>query len=185
MNHNQKTSFHDGNRFYILGSFTDELNETIVVPLRREIDTRSRTFDAEIEIYINSNGGRADICLHLVALVELAKSRGITVKTIVPYNAYSAGSMLAITGSKGYRYIAQTAEHLIHYGTFDGYTKTTPIQIERTADFYKRWNKTLIGHYKKYSNVPKIEEHIKDDNFWIPAKDCIKWSLADKYMDEL
>ena len=185
MNQGEKHSFKDGNRFYILGGFTNELNETIVVPLRKEIDVQATLLNPEIEFYINSNGGRADICLHLVSLFELAKKKGIKVKTIVPYNAYSAGSLLAVAGSKGFRYIAETAEHLIHYGTFDGYTKTTPIQIDRTADFYKRWNKTLVNHYKKYSNVPDIEEHIKDDNFWIPAKNCIKWELADKYMDEL
>jgi len=37
-------------------------------------------------------------------------------------------------------------------------------------------------NYKKYAEVSKIEEKMKDDSFFIYAKDCIKFKLAGKYI---
>lgn len=183
----EKTSIYfSGNKFFILDDFNDALRDGIVIPLTNKIEELARQKKPEaIEIWINSHGGNAELCLHLCTLVEHAKNKGITVKTIVANVANSAGSILAITGTVGERYIAPEAEHLIHYGQFDGYRKTTPLQIDRTTQHYKRWNRILVAHYQKYSHVPDLEEHIKDDNFWIEASKCIKWGLADKYIDQL
>lgn len=153
--------------------------------MTKKIQELSTLKESSIEVYINSYGGLTDVCFHIVALVEMAKAKGITVKTIVVGSAYSAGSMLAITGTKGHRYIDKNAEHLIHYGEFDGYRKSTPTQVDRGSARFKRHALNLLNHYKKYSNVPDLEEHIKDDFFWIDAKSCIKWKLADKYMEQL
>lgn len=185
---NQQTpnKYHDGNKFFILGEFDDELQEGIIIPLTKKIEELSRQRDPQpIEIWINSNGGNGWLCMHLCHLVELAKTKGIIVKTIVTQVALSSGSILAVTGTKGHRYISKTAEHLIHYGQFDGYRKTTPLQIERDSDHFRRWTKTLLKHYQTYAEVPDLEEHMKDDNFWIEASKAIKWGLADKYMEEL
>lgn len=180
-----KNKYVDDNRFYILGEFNDSLRDGLIVPLTKKINDLSRVREASIEIYINSNGGDGYLCMHLVELLELAKRRGITVKTIVPAIALSSGSILAVAGSVGHRYISRSAEHLVHYGQFDGYRKQTPLQIDRGTARWKRWTKTILNHYQKYAAVPDLEEHIKDDDFWIPADKCIKWGLADKFMEEL
>lgn len=176
-------SFVDGNKFFILGEFTDELNHTIILPLTKKIDELSKVKDATIEFHINSPGGNGWIVMHIVRLAELAKAKGIKIKTIVPQAAYSSGSILAIIGDE--RFIGSTAEHCVHYGQQYGYTETTPLQIERNAESKKRWFKQLLDHYKKYSSIPNIDELIKDDSLFISAKDCIKWGLADKYMEEM
>lgn len=180
-----KTSFSDGDRFFILGEFNDDMNRELVLPLTKKIDSLSAIRNPSIEIIIDSNGGNGNTLMHLVDLVETAKKNGITVKTIVRNRAYSSGSMLAITGSKGHRYIAPAAEHLIHYGSVNGWYNHTPTQLDRESKFFKRWFATLVDHYKKYADVPDLEEHIKDDNFFIDAKSSIKWGLADKLSTEL
>jgi len=177
--------FNDGNRFYINGDFDDEMEWCLIATLRKEIDTQAAAKDGLIEMYINSDGGSGYLLFQIIELVELAKRKGVKVRTIVSSHAYSCGSMLAITGTKGERYISHFAEHLAHHGQFDGYRKETPLQIERDADRWRRWTTTVIEHYKKYSDIPNLEEHLKDDHFWIPADQAIKWGLADKYMDEL
>lgn len=178
-------AFADAHRFYILGVFNTDMNKDIILPLTRKIDELTKTKDAIIELHINSPGGNGYVLWHIIELVELAKSRGITVRTIVPAYAYSAGSMLAITGTLGERYIGHAAEHCVHYGTVSGWYETTPLQVDRNAAWKKRWFAQLLAHYKKYSEIPDVADHIKDDSFFIPAKDCIKWGLADKLMDEL
>lgn len=180
-----ENEYHDGNRFYILGEFNDDLQKGVIIPLTNKISELADRRNAEVEFYINSNGGDGHLCMYLVALFELAKKRDIKVKTIVPSIALSAGSILAVAGTKGERYIAGGAEHLVHYGQFDGYRKTTPLQIERGTERWKRWTNSLLEHYKKYCSIPELEEHLKDDDFWVPAAQCIEWGLADKYMEEL
>jgi ATP-dependent protease ClpP protease subunit len=180
-----KTSFSKENNFYILGEFSDELHESIVIPFTEKIQQLSKTKDSSIVFYINSCGGSSWICMHLVSLFELAKSKGIKIKTVVPSMAFSAGSILAVAGTEGERYIAHNGEHLIHYGEFDGWRKTTPLQIDRNSEFWKRHTKNMLNHYKKYCKIPNLENHLKDDNFFIEAKKCIELKIADKYMEEL
>jgi len=177
--------FADENRFYVLGEFDEDLENGLVWALTKKIEELKSKKDASIDVYINSYGGDAYLCLHLVELFEIAKRNDITVRTIVPAVALSAGSMLAVAGTKGERYIAKNAEHLVHYGQFDGSRKTTPLQIDRTSERWKRWTKTLIRHYQTYAEIPDLEEHLKDDDFWIESGKCIKWKLADKYMSDL
>lgn len=174
-----------GNKFYIMGNFKDDMIEEIIAPLNNKIIELQNQKNAEIELHISSNGGNYDMSWKIIDLIEQAKNNDIVVKTIVTYGAFSVGSMVAVTGTKGERYIARTAEHLIHYGTFNGHRHTTPLQQERTTEYFKRHLNNVESHYKKYANVPKLKEHIKDDDFYIPADKCIEWGLADKYTDEL
>lgn len=176
------SQFYDDNRFFILTDFDDALQEGIIVPLTNKIEELSGQRNAYIEIYISTDGGDADLCMHMVHLLELAQARDITVRTIVTKNAFSAGSILAITGTPGERYISSSGEHLIHFGMSDGMFKRTPLQVDRMAVRTKNWFNTMLQHYQKYSAVPDLEQHMQDDLFFIPAKKCIKWKLADKDM---
>lgn len=178
-------TYRDGTRFYINGPFNDEMEIGVVAPLRSVIEDQAGRVGGLIELYINSNGGSVNVMVQLVELVELAKRRGVKVRTIVLSHAYSCGSMLAITGTKGERYISRYAEHLAHYGQFDGYRKETPLQVERHADRFRRHTDMLLDHYDRYAAIPDLAEHLKDDGFWIPAEQAIVWGLADKYTDEL
>lgn len=173
----------DGNRFYI-GNFDDSLRG-IESELRDEIERQARWGKGGmIEFYIGSNGGDAMLLFRIVELVEMAKRRGVVVRTLVLSHAYSAGSVLAVAGTKGERYIARVAEHLPHYGTFGGYRNSTPTQVERTTEHLKRWTEKIVEHYKRHCSIPDLEEHLKDDLFFITAEQAIEWGLADKYTDE-
>src|SRR5690348_1190487 len=104
---------HYEDNVFFIGDFDDSLEQQITVPLIQEIKKQRELRDGQIDLHINSFGGYAHLVMNLVELVELAKRDGITVRTIVPSVAFSAGSMLAICGSTGERYIARTAEHLV------------------------------------------------------------------------
>jgi ATP-dependent protease ClpP protease subunit len=175
-------NFNDGNVFLIT-DFDDGMEAGLVIPLIREIQKQREYKYGRIDLHINSWGGYAHLVDQLTELVEVAKGEGITVRTIVPAIAFSAGSMLAITGTPGERYIARNANHLVHYGR-TGSSESTPLQIERFHAWKKADFKNVIKHYNKYSAVPNIEDHLNDDGFFIKASDCIKWGLADKYLDK-
>lgn len=172
---------YDGNVFFI-GDFDPAMEDELIIPLTREIQRQRVREDGRIDLHINSSGGNFYLMQHLVQLVEKAKQHGINVRTMVFSMAYSAGSMLAITGSE--RYIARGAEHLIHYGS-NGGVNTTPVQAKRQAMSNDRAFRFNVNHYKKYSNVPDLEKNIADDNFYVTAQQAIKWGLADFYMEKL
>lgn len=173
---------HEDNIFF-LTDFDDNMEGDIVVPLIKVIQEQRKLRHGRIDLYINSFGGYRHLAFQLISLVENAKREGITVRTIVPDAAYSAGSILAVTGTPGERYIERTAEHLIHYG-FTGSAESTPEQVERNYAQKNEGFKKILRHYKQYTNVPEIENKMNDDSFYIPAARCIKWGLADKYMEK-
>jgi ATP-dependent protease ClpP protease subunit len=173
----------EDNTFFI-GDFDDSLEQQVIVPLTQEIRKQSELKNGVIDLYINSIGGYLHLVNHMTELVELAKASGVVVRTIVPDMAFSAGSMLAITGTVGERYIGKRAEHLIHYGQIMSF-ETTEQQIDRFTAHKKRIFKGNLDHYKKYCNVPNLDQQMLDDGFFVTAKEAIKWGMADKYMDKL
>lgn len=171
----------DGNIFFI-GDFDDGA-EDIVIPLTKQIQKQRERHDGRIDLYINSYGGYKHLVFQLVSMVEMAKAEGVVVRTIVPYIAYSAGSILAIAGTPGERYIDPGAEHLLHYGMM-GSMETTPEQVARNHVMKSREFKKILDHYNKYSSVPDLAAKMNDDSFFATAAQCKKWGLADHYIDK-
>jgi len=174
---------HEDNIFFI-GDFDDALERDVILPLTVAIREETKKNEGHIDLYINSMGGYGHVLYHMVGLVETAKRQGVVVRTIVTDSAFSAGSMLAITGTPGERYISRTGSHLIHYGSIASF-ESTPEQIARYTKWKSGFFKSNVALYKKYSDVPNLEQHIADDGFFVSAPEAIKWKLADKFMDKL
>ena len=174
--------YNEGNVFVI--SDFDEPLEQQLVPLTKEVKNQSRLSEGRIDMYVSSFGGYLYLAQHLIELIELAKGNGVVVRTIVPSIAASAGSIVAVTGTPGERYIARDAEHVVHYGT--RYDRTqTPNQLDRSYESIVRSYKWVEKHYNKYCDIPNLESEIADDGFTLTAAKCIKYGLADKYLDKM
>lgn len=169
------------NVFY-LGDFDEDLEKEVVLPLTAEVKHQSRMKKGRIDLHINSYGGLADVAFHLVDLMEIAKREGVTVRTYVPSAAYSAGSILAVVGTPGERYIAKDAHHLAHYGHIYA-AGETPTQVERAGARAQRFFKKVYKHYETYCEIPDLEKHILDDNWYITASQAKRWKMADKFSD--
>lgn len=176
-------SGHSEDNIFVIGDVDDDL-ERISIPLAKQVVEQSQLVNGRIDMWVNSYGGYTHISSHIIALMNVAKRQGVTVRTIVPSLALSAGSLIAIAGTPGERYIERDAEHLIHYGTV-GSMEQTPEQIERSRGYKDRSFKSIIKHYEKFSEVPDLQNKIADDGFFVPANLCLKWKLADKYIDKL
>ena len=185
MTKDQSRTFVNDKTYFINGEFDDEMRKDVVWNLEKHINELKDKKSATLTFYISSPGGDANLLLDLVELFEQAKKHGIVIKTIITSHAYSAGSMLAIAGTKGERYIAKYAEHLAHYGQWGGRRFSDPVHMDRENEFYKRWNATMVDFYNKYSKIPDIKEKLSSDGLYITAEESIKWGLADKYTEEL
>ena len=175
-------NWNDGNIFYFT-DFDDNMESSLVIPLTREIQKQRRLRDGRLDFYINSFSGYAHLLFNIIELVEIARRENIVVRTIVPNLAASAGSMLAITGTPGERYIGRTAEHLVHYGTTGG-VEETPKQVERTSAYKSRDFQHRINLYRKYCEIPDLDSEMMDNGWFIPAAKCLKFKMADKYIDK-
>lgn len=174
-------NWNDGNVFF-LADFDDGMESSIILPLIRQIQHQRTLRYPRIDLHINSHGGYKHLVFQLVSLVEMAKRDDITVRTIVSDVAYSAGSVLAIAGTPGERYIEPTAEHLIHYG-LTGSMETTPEQLERNFQAKNFGFKKIRAHYLKYSQLTaeELDRLMNDDSAYINARKSIKAGLADHY----
>lgn len=168
---------------FFIYDFDETIEQHIIPDLYEQIKEQSKLKDGHINLMINSPGGYTHVLFHLIDMVEMAKRNGVIVRTVVPDMAYSCGSMLAIAGTPGERYIARTAKHLIHLG-FQMSGESTMEQIERNHNDKKAHFQKILKHYKKYSDVPELEKHVEDDNFYVDATKAIKWKLADKFTDK-
>ena len=178
------SAYSDGRNTFYIGEFDDEMEQNLIIPLTHAVKQQTELRDGRIDLYINSYGGNAHLLMHTVELVELAKRNDVVVRTIVTSAAYSAGSMLAVAGTPGERYIAKNALHLVHYGNTGASVDTTPTQASRRHDADQIMFNQILNHYRTYCDIPSLEENIQDDNWYIKASEAKRWGMADKYLDK-
>ena len=172
----------DGN-FYILGEFDSSISENVVPNLVKRIEEEQDKPSPSIWFYINSNGGYCHELYNLLTLIDIAKSKGIKIYTVVTGRAYSCGSMLAIHGD--HRAIYKYGNHLMHLGS-TGEEVHTFKQIERTNDNWKEHFNNIVKMYVDNTKMSEkeVREHLKDDLCWLNAEQCKKLGLVDEIIGE-
>ena len=180
---NKELNSIDGNSIFIHGIFDETISKNIIPKLIKEIDIQEKIKEGRLKFYINSRGGYAHMLLDLLALIEIAKKKGIIVETYVFAYAYSCGSLLACSGSKGHRYISYNAEHLCHLGSASTGDVINDTELERSMERVQAHFDRVRSLYKKYANVIDLEEAIKNDNYFLRGQTIIDNGLADNYVD--
>ena len=173
---------YSNNTVYIHDNFNDSLS--LILPnIDFIINEQKDKKEGKIIFDICSHGGYAYILKELLNRVEYAKSQNIIVETIVRSQAYSCGSMLAISGTKGHRYIGEYAEHLVHLGSA-GMRVQDNAEFSRMKDHIQRHFDLVKNVYKKYANIENLDTKIENDSWYIYGEDCIKQGMADKFLYE-
>lgn len=179
MEETSTTNFVANNKVYIMGEFDESICEKVVPGFTQLIDSLSNQKDANIDVYINSNGGEISQLYTMLALFQQAKDKGIKITTIITGKTYSCGSLLAICGEcrKMFKY----AEHLIHLGFHQTYSQTYK-QEER---LHLRVNRTLdriVEIYKEHSKLSEkeIKKLMEDDACYMTAEECLKNGFVDE-----
>lgn len=178
------SAYHDGRNTFYIGEFDEEMEQNIVIPLTIAVRQQSELRDGRIDLFINSYGGNAHLLMHTIELVGMAKRNDVVVRTIVTGAAYSAGSMLAVCGTEGERYISKNGMHLAHYGNSGGDGDETPLQAQRRHDANQTMFKQVVKHYQDHCDIPDLENNLLDDNWYITATQAKRWRMADKYLDK-
>lgn len=131
----------------------------------------------EITFYINSPGGVVTDGLLIMDVMNLISS---PVKTVCMGMAASMGSILLSAGEKGKREIWPNGRVMIHQPSVGGlYGQATDIEISaRQLLLIKEKSARILAKNcgKKYDEV--MEDFDRD--YWMNAKEAIKYGIADK-----
>lgn len=134
-----------------------------------------------LEVYLQTPGGEIPVAQSIMSLFKMARAKGTIIKTINLSKAASCGSLLAVSGTKGYRYMAEDAYNLIHYGARGG-TSTRDGEAERML---QRNNETTNILKKIYLDNTQLS--LKEINKYftfegagrLNAKACLEKGICD------
>jgi len=174
-----QNTFQDG-KFYIFDTVDENFPKEIILPFIEEVKKVESLQTKKIEIFISSYGGYVNYCFDLISQIERAKAKGIEVITYVTSMACSAGSLIAITGSK--RYVSEYAVHLVHSGSNWAYSHNMQMS-ENNFEYDKFWRNKCEGLYKKYTKMKDIKKKMLTDNHYIlGSEELIKQGFADNLL---
>lgn len=131
--------------------------------------------DKAISFYINSPGGSVTAGMAIYDTMQFIKP---AVHTIVMGQAASMGSLLAMAGAPGHRYILPNARHMIHQPLGGASGQATDVEIQ--ARELLRWKRVLTDIYVLHTGreFQDLEKDMERDNF-MTADESIAYGLAD------
>lgn len=190
----------NGNNVYLLTQINPETTNGLVMQLTQWVNAlpiAKKTVNKHTKIYtpyevipdnipvlnvwINSCGGSFLQTAALLNMFHIASARGAIVQTYNIGRAASCASMIAVSGTKGYRYMGQDNFNLIHYGN-------TRIEINHPEEIvfkFKDFDKHLNDMYNIYQTNTKltkeqINNYLKtEDEGQLFADDCLTYGVCD------
>tara|TARA_B100001057_G_scaffold49558_1_gene44167 strand:+ start:575 stop:1171 length:597 start_codon:yes stop_codon:yes gene_type:complete len=136
----------------------------------------SQAPDKDIMIYINSPGGLVTAGLAMYDTMQFVKC---DIATLVIGQACSAGSLLAMAGTKGKRYALRNSRIMIHQpsGGYSGQATDILIHAEEITKIKARLNEMYAEHTGK--PIEEINDAMERDKFMSP-QEALDFGLLDK-----
>lgn len=165
-------------RIVFLGSGVEENSANNVVAQLLFLESEDPKKD--IYLYINSPGGNVKDGLAILDTMNHIKP---DVATVCIGMAASMGAVILSAGAKGKRFILPNAEVMIHQplGGAEGQASDIAITAERIIKTKKKLNKILSDNTGQ--KIEKVEKD-GDRDYWMDAKDAIKYGIVDKIMEK-
>ncbi len=136
-----------------------------------------------IKFYINSPGGSITAGMAVYDTMKLLSS---PIHAIVTGMAASMGSILLSAGTKGHRYIFPHARVLIHQPLIMGRIVAPAVDINIQAQEMEKLRGELNKILAEASgqSLEQIEKDT-DRDFYLTAKEAIKYGLVDEIVDKI
>lgn len=136
--------------------------------------------NADITIYINSNGGDVAAFTCIYDVIQMIKA---PVKTVCIGKAYSAGAYLLCSGTKGKRYVMENSESMIHRVQC-AFPMINQGQVDHANyfSFLTNINENLMKILSKHTghSLTKVKADFNDTrHIFLNAKQAIAYGLAD------
>jgi ATP-dependent Clp protease protease subunit len=158
---------------FLTGPITEQVSAIVSAQL---LFLESQSPDKDIMMYINSPGGLVTAGLAMYDTMEFIKC---DVATLVIGQACSAGSLLAMAGTKGKRYALRNSRTMIHQpsGGYSGQATDILIHAEEITKIKKRLNQMYAEHTGQ--SIEVIDDAMERDKFMSP-EEAKAFGLVDK-----
>lgn len=162
----------DNRIIFLNGEVNDENAHDIITKLLY-LDSVNHN---EISLYINSPGGSVIQGLAIIDCMHIIKSK---VATYCVGEAYSMGSIILSSGTKGKRYILENSEVMIHApsGYMGGKSDEVTLSAKRLAKFKDKLIDILVANSKKTRR--QIIKYFGYDKF-MNAYETLEFGIVDK-----
>lgn len=137
-----------------------------------------------LNVWINSGGGKISVMQSILTLFNMASAKGTIIKTYNIASASSSASMIAISGTPGYRYMAENAYNYIHFGRYSADTAHTD-EIDILTNNLKIFDKTTRLMYlnnTKLTNKELTRYYNTEGAGRLYADQCLQKGLCDWVM---
>lgn len=158
-------------RIYI----TEEITNSMAAEICCQINHLAALSNEDITLWIMSPGGSVSAGS---AILDTMNTCGCDFKTIVMGTAASMAAVIALSGTKGKRYIGANSGMMIHQalGGFSGQTA----DILRTAQYIEKTNKRLYEILARNCGVSVQQIAVDcDRDYHLNAEEAIAYGLAD------
>jgi ATP-dependent Clp protease protease subunit len=158
---------------FLTGPITEQVSAIVSAQL---LFLESQAPEKDIMMYINSPGGLVTAGLAMYDTMEFIKC---DVATLVIGQACSAGSLLAMAGTKGKRYALRNSRIMIHQpsGGYSGQATDILIHAEEITKIKKRLNQMYAEHTGQ--SIELIDDAMERDKFMSP-EEAKAFGLVDK-----
>ena len=158
---------------FLTGPITEQVSAIVSAQL---LFLESQAPEKDIMMYINSPGGLVTAGLAMYDTMEFIKC---DVATLVIGQACSAGSLLAMAGTKGKRYALRNSRIMIHQpsGGYSGQATDILIHAEEITKIKKRLNQMYAEHTGQ--SIEFIDNAMERDKFMSP-EEAKAFGLVDK-----
>ena len=158
---------------FLTGKIDDSVAAVVSAQL---LFLESQAPDKDIFMYINSPGGLVTAGMAMYDTMQFVKC---DISTLVIGQACSAGSLLAMAGTKGKRYALRNSRIMIHQpsGGYSGQATDILIHAEEISKIKKKLNQMYADHTGQPLKV--IDEAMERDKF-MSTEEALEFGLLDK-----
>ena len=158
---------------FLTGKIDDSVAAVVSAQL---LFLESQAPDKDIFMYINSPGGLVTAGMAMYDTMQFVKC---DISTLVIGQACSAGSLLAMAGTKGKRYALKNSRIMIHQpsGGYSGQATDILIHAEEISKIKKKLNQMYADHTGQPLKV--IDEAMERDQF-MSTEEALEFGLLDK-----
>ena len=158
---------------FLTGGINEQVSSIVSAQL---LFLESQAPDKDIFMYINSPGGLVTAGLAMYDTMQFIKC---DISTLVIGQACSAGSLLAMAGTKGKRYALKNSRIMIHQpsGGASGQATDIQIQAEEIIKIKKKLNQMYADHTGQ--DIEVINQAMERDKFMSP-QEALEFGLIDK-----
>jgi ATP-dependent protease ClpP protease subunit len=133
---------------------------------------------------VDSYGGGMWAMKSIVGYMDEFKASGGIIETVVRAKAFSAGFVIFLNGTKGYRFVSPTAHLMWHQvATFDMFKFNDPATSEDESKLLRHWQDTQDEWIAERSKLTKeeISAMVHKKELWCNGKEAVeKYGFADK-----